>query len=288
MTATAVEVRPSPAPVRVPAVASTAIREILEGPPQAATVFGTATHAIWFRVGERVIVVTTNDATRLPNGVEIGRNAAEGTFLGVRHGVPATIGLRCIALDGLTVDAVRWWNPRPALPVVDPTDLASRIAMLPGTPAAAEPAGLTAALSERSVDGLMTAATRLLGGGPGLTPEGDDTLAGALSATRILAEATGDRSSIDMLDSAAPSLSSLAAERTTMFSAALIDHAIRGEVARPAASLLRALAGRGDVRSAHTALTHVGHSSGPALAAGITLAARTLSHTHIRSNGGTT
>ena len=65
-----------------------------------------------------------------------------------------------------------------------------------------------------------------------------------------------------------------AAGATTSFSASLLGHAFRGEVAEPAAALLRPLTGRGDAREAAENLNRVGHSSGPALAAGVLAGAR--------------
>ena len=280
--------RPTPAPVRVPAVASIAIREILTGRPRPATVLGTATHAVWLRVGDGVVVVTTKDATRLPNGIEIGNDATAGTFAGVEHGIAATVGAHRIVLDALTVDAVRWWDPHPALPDISGNELAARAGVLPHGPTMTGIPVLQDALEQRSATGLVEAALGLLGRGPGLTPEGDDFLAGAVAAIRILGTSIDDRAAVAMLDCAAPDVSAAAATRTTTFSAALIDHALRGQVARPAAALFRALGGRGDVAAAHASLLRVGHSSGPALAAGIALAVRTLTHTNVKANGGTT
>jgi hypothetical protein len=272
----------------VPAVASTAIRDIVTGRPRPATVLGAATHAVWVRAGDDVVVAPTTDATRLPNGIEIGRDASFGTFLEVEHGTTVTIGRNRVVFDALTIDAVRWWDPRPALSRVSPTELATRVAELPSTPSAMDLSGLIRSLDERSADGLVDAASELLGRGPGLTPEGDDYLAGAISGLRILGDAIGDRSARAMLTAASPRLLSTARRTTTTFSAALISHAARGQVAAPAASLFRALGGRGDLLAAHGELTRVGHSSGPALAAGIVLAARTIATAHVRSNGGTT
>lgn len=84
-----------------------------------------------------------------------------------------------------------------------------------------------------------------------------------------------------MLDAVANPLAELAEARTTAFSAALIQYALRGQVAAPAGSLLRAFAGRGDVAPSHRVLMRVGHSSGPALAAGLVLGAQSLIHSTV-------
>jgi hypothetical protein len=119
-----------------------------------------------------------------------------------------------------------------------------------------------------------------------LTPEGDDVLAGSLAAIRTLGTALGSRRALAMLDASEAALADAANDRTTAFSAALIRCAARGEVAAPAGTFLRALAGRGHVGSSHRDLSRVGHTSGPALAAGIVLGAQTLVELHTTPNGG--
>jgi hypothetical protein len=276
MTARAVETRSSPASVRVPGVASTAIRDTLSEPQTPATVLGTASHAVWLLVGGEVLVASTRDATRLPNGIEIAADAAADVFRTVHHGAAITVGLGQVLFQGLTIDVVRWWDPSPALRRTSAAQLASAIMGLPEIVPDIESRPLSASLSEGSTPGFLAAAESLIGRGPGLTPEGDDYLAGALAATRTLGDALGRSDRAAVLDSIADPLMRLASNRTTTFSAALIDHAVAGRVAAPAGSLLRALTGRGNVAGSHRDLTHVGHTSGPALAAGMILGARSL------------
>jgi hypothetical protein len=121
---------------------------------------------------------------------------------------------------------------------------------------------------------VVDAALLLLGRGAGLTPEGDDVLSAALSAHFLLAEATG-RSSIDR-ERLASDLDEPTRTRTTSFSGTLIRHAICGRVAAPVADLLRALTDATDLARAGQRLLAVGHSSGPALAAGVLLGASSI------------
>lgn len=270
----------------MPGVASTAIRDVLSDPQTPATVLGTASHAVWLLVDGEVVVASTRDATRLPNGVEIGAEAAADAFRTVQHGASVAVGLGQLLFEGLTIDVVRWWDPRPALQRTSARQLAAAIAGLPATVPDVDSRPLATALSEGSPPAILAAAESLIGWGPGLTPEGDDYLAGALAATRTLGDALERTDTAAMLDSIAGPLTRLAQTRTTTFSAALINHAVAGRVAAPAGSLLRALTGRGDVASSHRDLTHVGHTSGPALAAGMILGAHSLLQAHPRSNGG--
>jgi Protein of unknown function (DUF2877) len=84
----------------------------------------------------------------------------------------------------------------------------------------------------------------IAGKGPGLTPAGDDMLAGYISGLVLL---HGQRSR-------ASRLAERAASRTTAFSATLLRHAARGEVPEPVHILLAT----GDSRP----LLAFGHSSG--------------------------
>lgn len=286
MTAPAVQTRSTPASVRMPGVASTAIRDALSDPQTPGTVLGTASHAVWLIVDGDVIVVSTRDATRLPNGVEIAANTTEDAFQMVHHGAPVTVGLGQLLFEGLKIDVVRWWDPRPILRPTSAAQLAAAIAGLPATVPDLESQPLSAALSAESATAILVAAESLIGRGPGLTPEGDDYLAGALAASRTLGEALGRTDTAAMLDAIADPLTERAHIRTTTFSAALIHHAIKGRVVAPAASMLRALTGRGDIADSYEDLTHVGHTSGPALAAGMILGARSLLQSHPHSTGG--
>lgn len=286
MTAPAVETRSSPASIRMPGVASTAIRDALSEPQTPGTVLGTASHAVWLLVDGDVIVASTRDATRLPNGVEVAADAAADAFRSVQHGAPVTVGLGQVLFAGLTIDVVRWWDPRPVLPRTSAPQLSEAIADLPATVPAIDSEPLSAALSIGSPQAILAASNALIGLGPGLTPEGDDYLAGALSATRMLGEAMRLEDRAVMLDSIADPLNRYASTRTTAFSAALIRHAIDGRVAAPAGALLRSLTGRGNVEASYRDLTRVGHTSGPALAAGMVLGARSLLQSQPHSNGG--
>lgn len=272
---TAIEVRSTQAPVRVTAVASVAVRDLLTV-PGTATVLGASDYAAWLLVGDTVIVISTRDATRLPNAVEMAANSTDGPLGVLNHGEAVEIGVGRVAFGGLTVRVARWWDPVPVLPTVTPEQLGTAI---PGFPAAVptiEAATLRDALVVWSPAAFIAAAEPHIGRGPGLTPEGDDYMAGVIAGVRTLSRSLCHRPAIEMLDQCALPMTLIADARTTTFSAALIRHALRGEVAEPAGAFLRALTGRGDITQSHARLQSVGHSSGPALAAGIVCAAEAL------------
>jgi hypothetical protein len=257
-------------------VASTAIYSLLTGAGAEATVLGSSSHAVWLAVEDRVVVITTRDSTRLPNGIQLAAESSEDLFAAVDHGAAVDIGNGRVMLEGLAVSVGRWWDPRPALSSITHDQLAETVDGLPNDVPGIDSGPLHNALSAQSAGGVLHASRALLGKGPGLTPEGDDFLAGAMAATRLLAEALRRERVISMVAGISVPLARLAEARTTTFSAALIKSALRGQVAEPAGALLRALTGRGDIPSSHLGLIRVGHSSGPALAAGIVLGAQAL------------
>ena len=264
------------APVRVPGVASTALYGLVSGASVEATVLGTSSHAVWLLINDRVAVVTTSDATRLPNGIQLAAGSKEALFQMVHHGGSVDIGHSRVMLEGLSVEVTRWWDPRPALGTVTPQQLEASIDGLPDEVPDIDGGPLALALRARSAGGILHASRALLGKGPGLTPEGDDFLAGAIAATRLLGEALGSERTVGLIAGISVPLAQLADARTTTFSAALVHAALKGHVAEPAGALLRAMIGRGDIAAAHIGLVRVGHTSGPALAAGMVVGARSL------------
>jgi hypothetical protein len=113
----------------------------------------------------------------------------------------------------------------------------------------------------------------LLGKGEGLTPEGDDVLVGTLAGLRLLGPVMGESGVGGMLAALAPIVLTEAPFRTTALSAALLRHAVAGEVADPVAAFLQALTGRGDLQEAVDGLHTMGNTSGIATACGVLLAA---------------
>jgi hypothetical protein len=194
-------------PVREPAterpvVASTALRPVLAalspGAAAEGTVLAALPAALYVAVPGEVVAVVTRDAVRLPNAAVLPSPAAQAPFAVHVAGAPAEVrdgALHVATREGgqVAYRPVREWAPRPVLPgppasvrasVVD--DLARRLEPDPAcdSPAAARLAAATADLRCALVCGDLgrarAAADRLIGLGPGLTPAGDDVLAGLL------------------------------------------------------------------------------------------------------------
>jgi hypothetical protein len=272
------------APV-VTGVASSAVAPLLRGPRRPVRTLGTFRAAVYLGHDDGVLTLVTSDGVVHPNAIVVGAAAADAPFAGLRPHVRGTVGEGRIDLPGLEVRVARWRDPRPRLGEVDverlrdTVDGARRqlVATQGADPAsevqlAALAAAVADAIGARDEDAAVAAARRLLGRGPGLTPAGDDVLAGLVATTVTLAPAVrgGIRAGlVATAETVGDRIAGLARDATTAVSAALLHHAARGEVATPAGEVLHALTGRGDLGTAITALLAVGSTSGRDLAIGI-------------------
>jgi hypothetical protein len=259
--------------VRLDAAASSCARSILAGPARPATLLGVTPAALYLRTTAlpEVIALLAHDAVRLPCALVLPTNTAElplTVIVGpVRDAMVggATIGNNCLAWVGpagpVVVRAVREWAPARVRPGGVPAAAFAALAdALPSPAALGVDAAHLAALTSEPVG----AVAGLLGRGPGLTPAGDDVLAGFLLGARAIGlDATAARAAV----------AATAPARTTALSATLLWHAARGEclgevaavVADPAEPSLRRLLA-------------IGHTSGAALATGLATASLAALH----------
>lgn len=269
----------------LPADAGASLADVLAGPRRAARVLAAFPTAVYLAPeGGRVLALEAADGVGLPNALRLRRPAEWLGLAGVDTDAPATVGGGEVRLDALVVTVDRWVEHtyRPA--GVDVLVLTRRLdALDERLTTRAEPLGshlagrvdaLAAAVGRGDHDTVAAAGRALVGLGGGLTPSGDDVLCGLISAGRTLAAALGAGDLDRALHRVGGALLADAGERTTALSAALLWHAARGELARPARGLLRALLGRTPLDPALDALLAVGHSSGRDLAVGVRLGAR--------------
>jgi hypothetical protein len=166
--------------------------------------------------------------------------------------------------------ALRWFDPRPSgFRQPRPTALAEAAETLwnlddseVGLPVVAAWAAATALAA-----GDPEACRSLLGAGPGLTPAGDDVVAGAMAACALSGEGP-HRHELEMLVARARMA-------TTALSAELLACAARGAVIPEAAELLRVLGSGSAIVPALKRLRAVGSTSGTALAVGLVAALAT-------------
>ena len=115
----------------------------------------------------------------------------------------------------------------------------------------------------------------LLGAGRGLTPSGDDFLAGTLVALHAFGEGA-------VAASLARAVTRHASRRTSRLSAAHLEAACAGEAIGPVHEAIRAIAGDTCPGRALDALESFGHDSGFDALAGVLLVARAVACLHVR------
>ncbi|WP_369130733.1 DUF2877 domain-containing protein [Modestobacter roseus] len=274
---------PRSAGTAVPAQASTGVADLLRGPVRAARVLLSVPAAVYLTVatpqGPDVVGVLTSDAARLPLGCVLFRPANGRPLVSVPAGAPARVGGGRLEVGDLTVSAAAWWDPRPKLPSTRPALLPEGVRQLrtalygegvphsafslPGLPTGPSGplAALRGAVRRADLDAALRTATRLIGLGPGLTPAGDDVLAGLTAGLVLLGHPAAERFGAGV--------TSLAAGRTTELSRALLRHAAAGQVSGEYAAVLRGLVGDGALAPAIAALLATGSTSGRAMSLGL-------------------
>ena len=251
----------------------------------AGALLGSGGAAAYIDCGRSVIAVTAAGVARMPNGVAVHAPALPRA----RAGAPVGFSRDEISYGGVVIDlrGAALWDP--AVPVNDgfePDAVAARGRDIlhgvgvdsHGWAAGGLAAGLDAlgrALAERDADGAERARGLLLGRGGGLTPEGDDLLAGAAAGLAAFAGAAGIGDD-DGARLRRALCSENARDRTSSLSATLLELAAAGRAAEPLGAVLDLGRGPARWRPALRALVGVGHSTGRAWAVGSGLAATML------------
>jgi hypothetical protein len=232
------------------AAASTLVRAVVAGPLRPAAVVASGPAATYLDAGGDLVAVVAPGGVRLPCALVLASPGA------LPAGDDLAVGAGAVWQAGEPVVTVRrWFDPRVRLAAVVPAALARLQAAVHAIPAP-DPAVPAAAPVED-----------LLGLGAGLTPSGDDLVAGWLAALRARR--------LSQADAVGAAVRRLAAERTTRLSAALLAAADEGAVIPEAAAVLRAVGGAGDVGPSAGRLLGLGHTSGWYLAAGLALGCAT-------------
>jgi Protein of unknown function (DUF2877) len=237
----------------VPAAAPSGLSALLSGPPRPVEVVAVLPVALHLRVLDAPagtppsVCLATLGAVRLPSAL----------LLATAPGWPApgtrgTVGAGEVGLPGLTVRIARWWRtPRPR----QDRDLDRPHGIARGR----KPYGGQRSVTFPEYSTVDVLAAYLVGRGPGLTPLGDDILAGALVTLHALG------ADADPLAGAVLSR----AEDTTFVSAAMLWHAARGECVPELARLLTA--SPGSLPRARADVLSIGHTSGAGLLRGVEL-----------------
>lgn len=190
-----------------------------------------------------VLTVATPLAVRLPASLVASALPPPG---------PVLVGLGRITQGSATWRVSRWWRPDRPVGLVPP-------AVEPSTSAPPVERDVGVPLPGPAYDALRPG--RLIGRGPGLTPTGDDLVAGAL----VAAHATSDPR---LTQWRTATLTALTHTRTTAVSRALLHHACDGYATPQLAEFLVAVCEGRDVARRRARLLAVGHASGAALMTG--------------------
>jgi hypothetical protein len=258
--------------------ASTALRPALEAPRRPARVLAVFPLGVYLEirtdVEPSVVAVVTGEATRLPNAVVIADPLPR-----VPADEDAAVGDGCVEIGRLTVRVRRWWDPSPSLGPVEHARLARTLPRLgeicresarrPGLDLGGAGALLAEGCGKGSLVEVITAAEQLMGLGPGLTPSGDDMLAGVLVALRLLGRAAGATRAVWLADWLAATVAFDARTRTTPISATLLHCAAQGQACADVLAVLRGVAGHRPLEPAVHRLLRLGHTSGADLAWGL-------------------
>jgi hypothetical protein len=260
----------SPSSSRLAGSASVLVRDLLVGPRRPATVVASGRAASYVDVDGRLLAVVAPSGVRLPCALVL----TAGSPVPTRPGAVVSVGEGVVGGGppgtAREIGVARWFDPRVRVDRYDGAAVA-RLARVVRAHAGADRL-LPAGAAERLASGLTAAAgparivADLVGRGAGLTPSGDDLLAGALAALRaVRSPAAGGL---------AAAIGGLARECTTRLSAALLEAAGEAAVVPEAEAVVLALAsGPGRVEGAALRLLALGHTSGWHLAAGVAVGA---------------
>ncbi|SHM99921.1 DUF2877 domain-containing protein [Cryptosporangium aurantiacum] len=239
----------------LPAAASVSLAPVLSGPVRTVTVAASLSRALYLRTPDAespALCLASADAVRVPCAVVLGPGVAVPA---AAVGATASVGEGRLEIGDVSVAVTRWW--RPARPRVHLLSSDARQRALRGP---APHFGTDLDLGDPA-----GAVRTLLGRGAGLTPLGDDVLAGALVTLTAARHPAGQ-----VLGSVVSEELAARPGATTFVSAALLAQAARGECIPELAAVLTDPADR--LEPTVDALLRVGHSSGLGLLHGVRMA----------------
>lgn len=257
-------------PIHHGAATSTALCSLLNGEPLTGRVLGASPAGLYLYFESfEIAVAAPNVVALLPtSSVRLPLAMVSASPLPVTlPDSSVVVGDGALRVGGDVWRTVRWFDPRPSSCGAARPSLLANAARLLHDLSDAE-VGLSAQRAWAAAAALALGDPEpccgLLGAGPGLTPAGDDVVAGAIAAC-VLSGAGLSPRAVAMLLAAARAA-------TTALSTALLSCAAAGQVVPPAAVLFRALSGAVPLEPALRQLRAVGGTSGTALALGLVAA----------------
>ncbi len=246
----------------IPVAAPSRVRQRLRAAPDGpAPILHRSSQAVYVEVGGWCVGVLAAGATRVPNGMQAPGVSNLDRLMPAEPAAYVSGGTLHVGSSALPIGrVVGTYVPRVRREVVLQK-------ATPVTVQATPPATVAGFAASHVPSGRIDPATarHLLGRGEGLTPLGDDLLAGWLALHRAAGVPTPE---VDEVVRTAPA-------RTTLLSATLLDCAMHGEVLPEYAAWLRSL-GTDQEPARVRALHAVGATSGAGLHLGGTLALASL------------
>src|SRR5712692_5968082 len=255
---------------------SCSVQSMFEQPTHAGSIHSVFHRVVNVAIDGTMLALLSGDLPRMPNGVRLSPVMLEELLRGLGPGMEVWVGDGGLLIPGcnfsLCLPEAPPWEPRPDIEgyswqcetvaqhvrllarylvdrpqrgglaaLVGPLLLGQAVQEMPLARMALPKMQLLArAAWEQDMVCLEEATRGLAGLGPGLTPAGDDVLAGFAAVMALL--------SVQLSADAAPRgylsevVAAVARPRTTMLSGVLLDYAARGEVAEHVGELLLALA----------------------------------------------
>lgn len=251
----------------------------LDGPRRRARVLAKLPAAVYLDAGGVCVPVLTAGALLLPTAVRLPPEVRI-LDLDVHAGDDIRVGEGELLFPGATLEVVRTWRPRRVREgtMPDADALASVVdaahATRPGD--AARPVGTLTARATRATRACDSGSSAelalvldgLVGLGPGLTPSGDDVLAG-LALALVATRGADSRAVRDLRSAFIPRRAA-----TTLLSASLVEAALAGHGTPQVLDLVDALTAtarprRSRLDSLVAGVTGIGHTSGRDLLLGL-------------------
>ncbi|MDQ6644307.1 MAG: DUF2877 domain-containing protein [Chloroflexota bacterium] len=246
--------------------------------------------------GDLVLSLNAANSPRMPNGLELSSISGTFPFTALRPGMPVIFGAQRILIEAancsLDLSHCTLWDPHISRPAqldrdsvvkngnwlagyLAASSLSSRHSQGESSDSASffadalkgcRPPSFAALESDYKID-VLPMASRLCGRGPGLTPTGDDILAGWMAINWLL---YGPQ---PRLLEAFQHIMTVARRQTHLLSRCWLDYAAEGNVAQPLKALLETISSANETMliTATRAVSAMGATSGYDLLQGILL-----------------
>ena len=244
---------------------STCIAAAATGVPQRGIVHSTfAAAANIVFPGGLLLSLNAGTAPRMPNGLQLSTPPATFPFPTLRPGMPVLFGARCLHIEAcdcsLDLSNCTQWNPQITRPERLDMEIVgkNRTLLANELQCGSEPTGSLPRFNSFASKDVSQMARYLCGRGAGLTPAGDDLLAGWMAIHWLLYGPTPH------VIAACQQILAVARQQTHLLSQCWLGYAAKGMVALPIKVLLDAITQEDDrgLETATQKVLEMGATSG--------------------------